>query len=481
MSRSLRVLAALCVLLILPGTSFAQTSDFTPLLGKAWTWMEAGALDRADAAFKEVVADPKGRMVAEAYFGLAAVWWQKRNALASYQRLMEAQQLSKNMGWDAGKDGNWDQRIEQRVRYIQRNFTVVKLRATSRASAAPLADPRPSDPLIREFATGVGPNVAEALREGNLVQWLMLPNGTYWVGTELKTLGGGEMDSSRALEWRLDHGSRAKSTYKERVAVIDAGGSPAKDLAGNGSDPSTDPNANVVKVVHRSFGLAVQGGLAMTRVFDGPNGGVAPDWALGLQIEGRLALPPPILALSVSGGWKMLPVNGCRAAPTRAHLISLGVGPSVQVPLSSVASLGLDAAVRGGLAFGGRTDAARLGCVEKLSDVDDGAVVRGASATSGDVTATYALADIGWQGRAGSLGGELAVGPVFDSGSSVGFSVQLLLGYDHLIPILHADSPETVYLRDSETGEVATITRGQAVSAAAMGRFQAGARVRVLF
>lgn len=481
MSRLLCITAALCAFLALPGTAFAQTTDWTPVLGKAWTWMEAGALDRADAAFKEVVADPQGRMVAEAYFGLAAVWWQKRNALASYQRLMEAQKLSENMGWDAGKDGTWDQRIEQRVQYIERNFTVVKLRATSRASVAPLADPRPSDPLIRQFATGVGPNVVEALGEGNLVQWLMLPNGTYWVGDDLKTLDGGEMNSSRALEWQLDHGSRARGVYKDRVEVIEAGGSLAKDFVANASDPSSPSSATVIEVAHRSFGVGVQGGLAMTRVFDGMSGDVAPDWTLGLHLEGRLALPPPILALSVSGGWKVLPVNGCRATPTRAHLISLGVGPSVQVPLNSNASLGLDVAVRGGLALGGRSDGARLSCLEKLAEGEAGAVMRGASATSGEVSATYALADIGWRGRAGSVGGELAVGPVLDSGGALAFSVQLLLGYDHLIPILPGDAPETVYLRDSGTGDVAAITRGQAVSAAAMGRFQAGVRARVLF
>ena len=59
-------------------------------------------------------------------------------------------------------------------------------------------------------------NVSEGLSEGSLVQWMMLPNGTYWVGDELKTLDGGEMDPSRAIEWALDKGSKAKAAYRDR-------------------------------------------------------------------------------------------------------------------------------------------------------------------------------------------------------------------------------------------------------------------------
>jgi len=475
-----RLLAAL--LLLAPAGAWAQGKDFTNKLSQAWTWMEAGALDRADGAFKEVVADQDGRLLAEAYFGLAAVWWQKRNAMASYQRLLEAKDLRGTMGWNAGKGGTWDQRIDSRMNYIERNFTVVKLRAQTRSSVPPLADPRPSDPLLRDFATRLGENVEGGLNEGSLVQWLMLPNGTYWVGNDLKELSGGEMDPSRALEWELTRGARAKSDYKDRWAMLEAGKSPAKQAtkAGTG-DPSTRSTDSVVEVMHRPIGIAIQGGLTPTRTLDELNPDITGDWQVGVQLEGRLALPPPILALSVSGGWKMLPVNGCRAAPTRGHLVSLGVGPSLQLPLASNLSLGADVAFRGGLMFGGRSDAARLACVEKLSELEDGAVVRGALATSGDVSGTYGLADLGWQGRAGALGGELAVGPIIDNGGLLAFSVQLHVGYDHLIPILPGDAPETVYLRDPTTGGTAAISRGAAVSAGAMGRMQLGARVRVLF
>jgi len=480
--KRLTLLFVMTLALALPWGASAQEKDWTPVLGQAWTWMEAGALDRADATFKEVVADPKGKLLAEAYFGLAAVWWQKRNAMASYQRLLEAQELSGNMGWDAGKDGTWDQRIDSRMKYIERNFTVVKLRATSKSSAPPLADPRPADPLLKEFAEGLGPNVEDALSGGSLLQWLMLPNGTYWVGDELKTLQGGEMDSSRALEWTLERGAKAKSVYRERLAVVDAGGSPAEDYsAPDTSDPTSRSTDKVVEVIHRSVGLSIQGGLATSRVLEGLNPAVAPDWTLGVQIEGRLALPPPILALSISGGWKVLPVNGCRAAPTRAHLVSLGLGPSLSVPISTNASLGVDVAVRGGLAFGGRSDASRLACVAKIADGDAGAVKRGALASDGDVTGSFGMADIGWRGRAAAIGGEVALGPVLDTGGFMAFSVQLYLGYDHLIPLLTGDSAETVYLRDPRTGDVAAIPRAQAASAAAMGRFQAGARVKLLF
>ncbi|MCO4771561.1 MAG: hypothetical protein KDA24_16125 [Deltaproteobacteria bacterium] len=479
---SLVAVACLGALFLTPLTAQAADKDFAQTMGQAWTWMEAGALDRADGAFKEVVADPKGRLLAEAYFGLAAVWWQKRNAMASYQRLLEAHDMRSTMGWDAGDGNTWDQRIDSRMKYIERNFTVVKLRATSKASVAPLSDPRPSDPLLREFATRVEANVDEGLSEGSLVQWTMLPNGTYWVGAELKTLEGGEMDPSRAREWTLDRGSRAKATYKERFALVEEGKSPAKDfVATEAPDPSSASTETVVEVMHRSIGVAVQGAFVPTRSLNGIDPDVAPDFSVGVQLEGRLALPPPILALAVSGGWKVLPVNGCRAAPTRAHLISLGVGPSVQMPLSESASLGVDVAFRGGLGMGGRSDAARLACVDKVGDLGAGAVVRGARATSDDVTSTFSLADVGWRGRAGALGGEFAVGPIIDSGGVLAFSVQLHVGYDHLIPILPSETADTLYLRDPRTGSVTAIEKGQAVSAAAMGRMQAGVRARVLF
>lgn len=478
-----RILLLGCLLLALPAA--AQADKFTPKLGQAWTWMEAGALDKADAAFKEVMADPEGRNLAEAHFGLAAVWWQKRNAMASYQRLAQAKAMSGQLGWMAGPDDMWDRRIEKRVEYIENNFTVVKLRAPSKAAVPPLADPRPNDPLLREFTEGLGAVVEESLAEGSLVQWLLLPNGDYWVGDRLETLEGGEMDPSRAVEWELDKGSGARATYRKRIEAIEAGQSPAKDYLAQGGG-TTDPSARtgaVTQITQRSFGIAIQGGLAPTRELNELDPSVAPDWMLGVQLEGRIALPEPTLALSVSGGWKTLPVNGCRVAPTRGQLVSLGVGPSLLVPLATNASLGVDVGFRGGLLFGGRSDASRLSCVEKAVDAEDPtAVTRGGLASEGDVQSSFSLADLGWRGRAGSVGGELAVGPVLDGGGPLAFSVQLLLGYDHLIPILPGDdAPETLYLRDPRTGQVAAITRGQAVTAASMGRMQLGVRLRALF
>ena len=493
-------LCGLLLLLVNPTTSHAQEKkNWGGTLRQAWIWMEAGALDKADSTFKEVVADQQGRFLAEAYFGLAAVWWQKRNAMASYQRLLDAKQMRGNLGWDGGKDDTWDTRIDQRMRYIERNFSVVKLRATSKAAVPPLSDPPPADPLLKEFTGRMEGNVREGLSEGSLVQWMMLPNGTYWVGDELKTLDGGEMDPSRAIEWALDKGLRAKAAYRDRRDAVAAGRSPAKEYraqaspktaapvdsaaAVDASGPSTsDATKQVVDVVHRSIGFGIQGGFAPTRSLDGLDPNVAADWTLGVHLEGRLALPPPILALSIQGGWKVLPVNGCRAAPTRAHLIALGAGPSMQLPLAESTFLGVDLAVRGGLAFGGRSDAARLSCVEKVADLEDsGAVVRGALASEGDVTGSFSMADIGWRGRAGAIGAEVALGPILDWGGPMAISVQLHLGYDHLIPILPGETAETLYIRDPRTGDMATISRGQAQSAASMGRMQAGARVRVLF
>ena len=80
-------ITVLCVLvaLLIPAAAQARmTKEERNLkLSQAWQWMEAGSLDKADTAFKEVLADEQGHLIAEVHYGLAAVWWQKRNAMAS--------------------------------------------------------------------------------------------------------------------------------------------------------------------------------------------------------------------------------------------------------------------------------------------------------------------------------------------------------------------------------------------------------------
>lgn len=491
-------ITVLCVLvaLLIPAAAQARmTKEERNLkLSQAWQWMEAGSLDKADAAFKEVLADEQGHLIAEVHYGLAAVWWQKRNAMASYQRLVEAEMLIGSYQWDAGEGDSWNGRIRARIDYIQKNFTVVKFKAESKSIIPPLADPPPRDPLVLEFTDQITSSIPEAVADGSSTLWMFVPNGQYWVGDELKMAESGEMDSSKAETWVLPKRTgAARASFDERVAAIAEGRSPAQELADaktetgdpkGGTEPKggKEPKGPAPEVVHRAFAFGVQGGLAPTRALSGVDATVAADWSFGVMAEGRLPLPPPILAIAVGASWKLLPVNGCRVQPTRGHLAALHVGPALQLPLSGPASLSVDAVFRGGYLIGGRSPAERQSCSDAIvaSEEEAGAVSRGAKVSADGATGTLSLTDLDWQGRAAAVGGELAAGVVLDGGGPIAFGVQLVFTYDHLIPSLPADGAETVWVRDPATGAVSSLSKGQAASAAAMGRMQAGLRIRLL-
>lgn len=466
-------------------------------LSQAWQWMEAGSLDKADTAFKEVLADDQGHLIAEVHYGLAAVWWQKRNAMASYQRLVEATQLMGAFNWDAGEGNLWDARIKSRITYVEKNFTVIKMKAEAKTVIPPLADPPPKDPLLREFTDQMTTNVADSVADGTSTLWMFLVNGQYWLGEELKQVDGGEMDSSKAETWTLPRRTgAAKSSFESKQQAIADGRSPAAELAdGTASKdgketpkkddkekPKKDkPPKGDVEIVHRAFAFGFQGGLAPTRALDGLDESVAADWTIGAMAEGRLPLPPPILSIAVGASWKLLPVNGCRVQPTRGHLAALHVGPALQLPLSGPANLSIDAVFRGGYLIGGRSPAERASCADAItaSESAAGAVERGAKVTADGTSGTLSLSDLGWQGRAGAVGGELAAGLVLDGGGPIGFGVQLVFTYDHLIPTLPGGG-ETVWIRDPTTGAVSSVPKSAAGAAASMGRMQAGLRLRLL-
>ncbi len=497
MNRSPLILIVLLAALVLPATASAQMTveERNLKLAQAWQWMEAGSLDKADAAYKEVLADPNGQLLAEVHYGLAAVWWQKRNAMAAYQRLLEASAQENTPGWDAGEGNLWNSRIRSRVDFIAKNFTAVKMKADSKTIVPPLADPSPKDPTIREFTDALTAGVAEATEEGTTTLWMFVPNGQYWVGDDLMLADDGEMDPSRAITWVLPKRTgAAKAAFESRQAALAEGRSPAAELAAaaagkkapkepkRGTEPKDPKQAKEpAELVHRAFAFGVQGGLAPTRSLTGLDASVAADWTVGVQIEGRLPLPPPILALAIGGSWKVLPVNGCSVQPTRAHLAAVHAGPALQLPLGGPASLSIDAVVRGGLLVGGRTTADRQACATALQaeDSETGGVSRGAKITSDGKTGVLTMADLGWNGRGGAIGGELAAGVVLDGGGPVAFGVQLVFAYDHLIPTL-GEGPEAIWIRDPTDGSITSLTRGAAASSAAMGRMQAGLRIRLL-
>jgi hypothetical protein len=202
--------------------------DVAMVVGKlyeGWTYMEAGSLSKAEAAFTAAYESRVGRDRADVYYGLSAIWWEKRNAMAAYSWLVQAQATSKTSWyWNGGEDGEWDRRIMGRIRYIERNFSVIKLRSPRNGRPLPpLADPPPSDPLLVSFVDVLAGQVAEGVAAGARVQWFFLPNCVYWIGGEEVVHEGGEMEPTRATTWQMvaDRGS-ARRKYAERVAVIAA-------------------------------------------------------------------------------------------------------------------------------------------------------------------------------------------------------------------------------------------------------------------
>ncbi|MCP4870597.1 MAG: hypothetical protein GY898_17990 [Proteobacteria bacterium] len=227
--------ALLGAALLLPAAPAAAADDVRSLLGQGWTYLEAGSLRKAEEAFMGAFDTPEGRNTAEVYYAVAAIWWERRNAMASYMWLSDAQKASRDSyTWNGGPDSEWDRRIGSRRRFIEKNFTVIKLRSPKRGKPLPpLSDPPPADPLLREFTDGLSQVVDEGVEAKVAVQWVLLPNGTYWIGEDLVTLGGGELDPARADSWELPtHGGKAKKAYEERVAAIGAGNSMALALLG---------------------------------------------------------------------------------------------------------------------------------------------------------------------------------------------------------------------------------------------------------
>ena len=212
----------------------SEDPEVRALLGAGWAFLEMGSLRKADEAFKAALEHPLGRSCAETYFGLAGVWWERRNAMAAYQRLQEAQAASAgNFRWDPGAGGAWDARIEARMRFIERNFTVIQLKFEGRKVLPPLADPQPTDPLLLEFGQRLPAVLDEHIEAGASTLWLLLPNGGWWVGDSLEELGGGEMNPARASAWRLPRARGAAArTHGERVAALARGESPAAELRG---------------------------------------------------------------------------------------------------------------------------------------------------------------------------------------------------------------------------------------------------------
>ena len=210
----------------------AQAQAYRGLVGQGWTYMEAGNFRKAEEAFKAAFETQEGKNAAEVYYAVAALWWERRNAMAAYMWLSDAEKASRSsFSWVPGPDSVWDQRIAKRREFIERHFSAIRLRAPSRgAPLPPLADPPSTDPLLREFTDRLPVVIQEGVAEKVAVQWVLLPNGRYWIGDAVVDLQGGELDASKAEAWELPKDSgKLRKSYDERAAAIAAGRSPAAE------------------------------------------------------------------------------------------------------------------------------------------------------------------------------------------------------------------------------------------------------------
>lgn len=228
-ARPSSLLLLLLALLVATPAPAQQAEEEDPrlvrLLGAGWAFLESSSMRKAEEAFSEALRLPAGKGKAEVYYALSALWWEKRNALASYNWLNEALTVREQepWRWDAGEDGGWDRRIDGRVRYIERNFTVVKLSLPGGKLLPPLADPPPADPLLASFVKKLPQIVTEGIEADAQNLFLLLPNGLYWVGDAEHVLNSGELEATKAETWTLspDRGAPRKR-YAEHLATIES-------------------------------------------------------------------------------------------------------------------------------------------------------------------------------------------------------------------------------------------------------------------
>ncbi len=224
--RILALLLAFAGLLASPAQAPAADDDdprLVRLLGAGWAFLESSALSKAEESFTQALALPDGKGKAEVYYALAALWWERRNGQASYNWLREGLGVRDEQGWlwDPGPDGGWERRIEGRIRYIERNFSSVKLELPGGKPLAPLADPPPADPLLASFCSKLARAVNEGYEADARHLYVLLPNGLYWVGDQEQVLNSGELEAHRAETWTLatDRGGSRKR-HEQRVVAI---------------------------------------------------------------------------------------------------------------------------------------------------------------------------------------------------------------------------------------------------------------------
>lgn len=206
-------------------------------LGEAWAVFDSGSYTRAEALYSALLSTDEGRDHAEVYYGLALIAWEKRDALAARGWLWAAHRgMLESGSWNPGVGQRWQRRIEERLGFIQANFTLRKVLVPAKGvPIPPLADPVPRDPVLAGFATAVPEVLHETLEDvPDGPVFLLLPNGSWWVGDRLEWHDGGAMEPTEAGEaWQLvgDKGAQAEQ-HEERLSELAAGGSLGRRLIG---------------------------------------------------------------------------------------------------------------------------------------------------------------------------------------------------------------------------------------------------------
>jgi hypothetical protein len=219
------------------GEGRAPSSELASELSRAWRQVEVGNFAKAGEVYGRLLDTPEGHDYAEVYYGLALIAWELRDARQARSWLWAAHrgQLESG-GWNPGEGRRWQRRIEERLRFIEANFTVRKLMLPARVDPIPpLADPPPSDPVLAEFAAAVPTVLAEELaRAPDGPVFMLLPNGSWWVADRLEWHDGGGMEPTEAGEpWQLAGAAgRPQADYEARVAEMAAGGSLGRQLIG---------------------------------------------------------------------------------------------------------------------------------------------------------------------------------------------------------------------------------------------------------
>jgi hypothetical protein len=450
-------LIVLLIALLVPASATAQRASEHQEVNSAWMYIEVGNFNKAEETLKAAYKDtPWGKSNAELLFALSAIFWERRNAMGSYQWLAEAVATRTERPYDWQPGDGWDARIDKRKQFLERNFSIVKLRLSDGRSVPPLQDPPSKDPVVKAFANGIAARVADADKVDTTVLYLVIPKGTYWVGDEQMTLLPGVLELAKAPVWKLRGDAWAWANHKKRAAGEDV------TTASGGT-----PLGSGVRVA-----VGVGAGLGTRLVDDGADAlGAGP--RVGVEAGYDVAFEETPAAMRIGGQFDTTPVPACGTHQASAMIGGMHVGPRLAVSLTEGAWLTGTFGVRLG---GGRAvvdDAARIGCAE--GDDGDGAFAVQISGEGG--SGTVALSELGWRGALFSAGPFAEIGIMASpsgSGPRFGFGVQF--GYDRLVPILPA-SREVRFRTDDGIGKASVGTFG---GNASFGRVTIGIRGVVL-